>query len=156
MLHHYFSEQSFSGKEWNLNVEFLSLISVCQVITKSIVKITNKFGAKFSNKFNFQQTLGHNTWLPASLSELAENQTCSWYHACGYTHCQQVWWIKRKMFESIHIWIRDRHTRKMELIDKEKSRCRQYPGNVPPPSKPKDSIFCKTNKSYGMKVNITI
>ena len=32
----------------------------------------------------------------------------------------------------------------------------QYPGNVPPPSKPEDSIFCKTNKSYGMKVNITI
>jgi len=66
MLHHYFSEQSFSGKEWNLNVDFLSVISVCQVITKSIVKITNKFGAKFSNKFNFQQTVGHNTGLPAS------------------------------------------------------------------------------------------
>jgi len=30
------------------------------------------------------------------------------------------------------------------------------PGNVPPPSKPEDSIICKTNKSYGMKVNITI
>ena len=29
-------------------------------------------------------------------------------------------------------------------------------GNVPPPSKPEDSIICKTNKSYGMKVNITI
>jgi len=33
---------------------------------------------------------------------------------------------------------------------------RQYPGNVPPPSKPEDSIFCKTVNSYGMKVNITI
>ena len=32
----------------------------------------------------------------------------------------------------------------------------QYPGNVPPPSKPEDSIFCKTVNSYGMKVNITI
>ena len=30
------------------------------------------------------------------------------------------------------------------------------PGNVPPPSIPEDSIFCKTNKAYGMKVNITI
>jgi len=30
------------------------------------------------------------------------------------------------------------------------------PGNVPPPSKPEDSIFCETNKSYGMKVNTTI
>ena len=30
------------------------------------------------------------------------------------------------------------------------------PGNVPPPSKPEDSIFCKTIKSYGMNVNITI
>jgi len=33
---------------------------------------------------------------------------------------------------------------------------RQYPGNVPPPSKPEDSIFCKTVNFYGMKVNITI
>jgi len=32
----------------------------------------------------------------------------------------------------------------------------QYPGNVPPPSKPEDSFFCKTVNSYGMKVNITI
>ena len=32
----------------------------------------------------------------------------------------------------------------------------QYPGNVPPPSKPEDFIFCKTVNSYGMKVNITI
>jgi len=30
------------------------------------------------------------------------------------------------------------------------------PGNVQPPSKPEDSIICNTNKSYGMKVNITI
>jgi len=29
----------------------------------------------------------------------------------------------------------------------------QYPGNVPPPSKPEDSIFCKTVNSYG-KINI--
>jgi len=33
---------------------------------------------------------------------------------------------------------------------------RHNPGNVPPPSKPEDFIFGKTNKSYGMKVNITI
>ena len=29
-------------------------------------------------------------------------------------------------------------------------------GNVPPPSKSEDSSFCKTNKTHGMKVNITI
>ena len=33
---------------------------------------------------------------------------------------------------------------------------RHNPNNVPPPSKPEDSIFCKTNKFYWMKVNITI
>jgi len=33
---------------------------------------------------------------------------------------------------------------------------RHNPANVPPPSKPDDSIFGKTNKSYRMKVNITI
>ena len=26
------------------------------------------------------------------------------------------------------------------------------PANIPPPSKPEDSIFCKTNKAYKMKV----
>ena len=30
------------------------------------------------------------------------------------------------------------------------------PGNIPSPSKQEDSIFCKTNKSYWMKINITI
>ena len=30
------------------------------------------------------------------------------------------------------------------------------PGNVPPPSKPEDSVFCKTYKTHRMKVNITI
>jgi len=33
---------------------------------------------------------------------------------------------------------------------------RHNPGMDPPPSKPEGSIFCKTNKTHEMKVNITI
>jgi len=37
-----------------------------------------------------------------------------------------------------------------------KVKLRHNPGNVPPLSKSEDSFFCKTNKTHGMKVNITI
>ena len=33
---------------------------------------------------------------------------------------------------------------------------RHNPGNVPPIPKSEDSFFCKTNKTHGMKFNITI
>jgi len=43
-----------------------------------------------------------------------------------------------------------------EFSEERKKQVGHNPGNVPPSSKPEDYIFCKTNKSYGMNVNITI